>query len=180
MNPHRKPLSVRTRLMAGALVLAAAAPALALKVGDAAPAFDLPAKSGGTLSLAGLRGQYVYVDFWASWCGPCKQSFPWMNTLQAKYSAQGLKVVAINVDEQAADANRFLAEAPANFAIAFDSRGATPGTWGVQGMPTSFLVGPDGKVLFVHQSFKAGEAGEVEAKIASLLQGRAASGSGQP
>lgn len=181
MNAIRNLLSSRVRLQAGAVALglAAAMPAMALKVGDTAPAFELPARAGGTLSLASLHGQYVYLDFWASWCGPCKQSFPWMNQLQAKFSGQGLKVVAINVDEQGADANRFLGEAPANFAVAFDNKGATPGAYGVQGMPTSFLIGPDGKVLLVHQSFKPGEAGEFEAKIAAALSNKL-SGAGQP
>lgn len=161
-------------LLRGALLaigFAAIGPALALKVGDTAPSFDLPSKDGGTLSLASLKGHAVYVDFWASWCGPCKQSFPWMNQLQTKFGGQGLKVVAVNVDEQTADAKRFLGEVPANFAIVFDNKGATPGAWGVEGMPTSYLVGPDGRVVAVHAGFKDGDRAELESKIAAALGG---------
>lgn len=154
-------------LLGSAVLLAR--PAIALEAGQSAPAFTLPSASGEALSLESLRGHYVYVDFWASWCGPCKQSFPWMRTLQERHAASGFKVVAINVDEQQADARRFLASTPPGFTVLFDPKGATPAAWGVQGMPSSYLVGPDGKVLLVHTSFREGEAAAFEQKIAALI-----------
>ncbi len=143
----------------------------ALDAGQPAPAFSLPAADGRTVSLAGLRGHYVYVDFWASWCGPCKQSFPWMKDLQAKLGGPRFEIVAINVDEQRSDASRFLGDAPPGFTVLFDAKGATPAAYGVQGMPTSFLVDPDGKVVLVHQSFKDSEREELAKKIAGLVGG---------
>ncbi|MBA4285210.1 MAG: thiol:disulfide interchange protein [Xanthomonadaceae bacterium] len=143
----------------------------ALEAGQPAPAFILPTADGKTVSLAALRGHYVYVDFWASWCGPCKQSFPWMKALQAKLGGPHFEVVAINVDEQQADARRFLGDAPAGFTVLFDARGATPAAYGVEGMPTSFLVDPDGKVVLVHQSFKDSERDALAQKIAVLVGG---------
>lgn len=136
-----------------------------------APPFSLLAVDGKPVSLAGLRGRYVYVDFWASWCGPCKQSFPWMNQLQAKLGGPRFQVLAINVDEKQSDAARFLAEVPPSFTVVFDGKGVTPAAYGVQGMPTSFLIDPDGKVVFVHQSFKDGERGALEQKIGALVGG---------
>ena len=111
---------MRFKTLHGALiasVLLAALPARAIDVGAAAPAFSLDQLGGGKLSLAELKGHVVYLDFWASWCGPCKQTFPFMNDVQARYAPRGLKVVAINVDERSADANKFLAEVPATFTV---------------------------------------------------------------
>ena len=97
---------------------------------SAAPGKD--AKNVITLTKANFEAevlkssQPVLVDFWASWCGPCRQSFPWMNAMQAKYGARGLQIVAVNVDAKRADADKFLEQVPASFSIAFDSQGDTP------------------------------------------------------
>jgi len=164
--------SSRRVLVAALLATAGLLPAAdALEAGQPAPAFSLPTADGKTVSLAGLRGHYVYVDFWASWCGPCKQSFPWMKALQAKLGGPRFEVVAINVDEKQADARRFLGDTPAGFTVLFDAKGATPAAYGVEGMPTSFLVDPDGKVVLVHQSFKDSERDALEQKIAGLVGG---------
>ena len=145
--------------------------ARALEIGQVAPDIDLPA---GTVAqkLSELKGKLVYVDFWASWCGPCKQSFPWMNDMQRKYGARGLQVLAINLDAKRADADQFLAQSPAAFGLAFDSKGESAKRFGVRGMPTSMLLGADGKVLFVHQGFRLEERAELEAKLAAAVAGR--------
>ncbi|CAN5468764.1 TlpA disulfide reductase family protein [soil metagenome] len=163
--------SLSTRhLAAGAAVVAslfAAAPALAVDAGQTAPGFTLPAKDGSTTKLADLRGKVVWVDFWASWCGPCRQSFPWMNSVIKRYPE--LQVVGINVDQKREDADRFLAKTPADFNIAFDTKGATPTAYAAKGMPTSYLIGKDGKVLMVHSGFTSGDVPELEASIAKAL-----------
>ena len=153
------------------LVLAAAlstSSAFALEKGAAAPQFDLQGMDGA-VQLAKLSGKVVYVDFWASWCGPCRQSFPWMNEMQAKYGARGLQIVGINVDAKSEDAKTFLATTPAKFTIAFDPKGATPRQYGIKGMPSSVLIGPDGKVLMEHSGFRDADRAELEAKIQSAL-----------
>jgi len=154
-----------------AAILAAllAAPALAADVGQAAPAFTLPRQGGGTVSLADLKGHVVYLDFWASWCGPCRQSFPWMNQALARFKSRGLEIIAVNVDAKTADAQAFLEKIPARFTVAFDPAGATPAAYGLKGMPTSFLIGADGKILMVHASFKEQDRGELEARIEQAL-----------
>jgi thiol-disulfide isomerase/thioredoxin len=167
-------LSARARGLGLSFLLALCPLAHAVTVGDLAPDFQLPALDGargGTapLRLADLRGQVVYLDFWASWCGPCKQSFPWMNTVQARYGARGLQVVAVNVDAHTEDARQFLADMPPRFRVAFDARGDTPKGYGVKGMPTSVLVGADGRVLAVHSGFRVDEEAEVEASIEHAL-----------
>ncbi|ROH90960.1 TlpA family protein disulfide reductase [Stagnimonas aquatica] len=174
-------LSIRKPWLRGlsiaGLLLGLAAPALAVKPGEAAPAFALPKVGGGTLSLADYRGQVVYLDFWASWCGPCRQSFPWMKDMQARYGAQGLRVLAVNVDSKSSDAEAFLAQFPdLGFGIALDSKGATPAAYQIKGMPTSFLIGPDGRVLLVHQSFKESDREALQAQLATAV---AANGKGK-
>ena len=127
--------------------------AQATEVGGPAPAFALPAADGHVVALDGLRGRVVYVDFWASWCGPCRRSFPWMNDLQQRFGSRGLEIVAINVDKRRADADRFLQQFPATFTVVFDPAGVTPAAYAVPGMPTSYLIDARGKVLEVEQGF---------------------------
>jgi cytochrome c biogenesis protein CcmG, thiol:disulfide interchange protein DsbE len=114
----------------------------------------------------------VYVDFWASWCGPCRKSFPWMNELQKRHAAAGLEVVAINVDEKREDAAAFLAKVPAAFTIAYDPAGGTPKAYRVKGMPSSALVGRDGQLLWVHTGFSEADIGSLEERIRAALQQR--------
>ncbi|PQO95855.1 thiol:disulfide interchange protein [Massilia phosphatilytica] len=162
-----------TRVLRMAVVLAAAleaSSAFALDKGAAAPAFDLPGKDGA-VQLAKYQGKLVYVDFWASWCGPCRQSFPWMNEMQTRYGTKGLQVVGVNLDAKTDDARRFLAETPARFTIAFDPAGATPRAYGIKGMPSSVLIGPDGKVLYEHAGFKEADRAELEQVIKKALGG---------
>ena len=131
-----------------------------------------PGKSLPALGLAEVQsapGQFVYIDYWASWCGPCRQSFPWMNALQAKLGPKGLKVVAVNVDVRRADADKFLVHTPAQFTVAYDPQGLSAKTLAIKTMPTSMLVSPEGKVLFVHSGFRTEETGQLEAKILTLM-----------
>ena len=131
--------------------------------------FDLPGKQSN-VKLSDSKGKLVYLDFWASWCGPCKQSFPWMNALQEKYRSKGLEVIAVNLDANNEDAQKFLATTPAKFTVAFDSKGRTPLQYGVKGMPTSYLISPDGKIIMQHMGFNAADRDMLEQKIQSLLE----------
>lgn len=142
--------------------------AVAAEVGKPAPAFDLPGASG-QVKLADLRGKLVYVDFWASWCSPCKQSFPWMNEMQAKYGANGLQIVGIAVDNKREDAETFLKDTPAKFTVAFDTKGDSPKSYQIKGMPSSYLVAPDGRVLYAHAGFREQDKKELEEKIRQAL-----------
>lgn len=144
--------------------------ARALEAGDAAPALEVPGATA-PINLAALKGKVVYVDFWASWCAPCKQSFPWMNEMQAKYGDRGFQIVAVNVDTKREDADKFLAEVPAKFTIGYDAKGDSPKRFQIKGMPSSVLVGPDGKVIKVHAGFRPDERkAQEEAIVAALAQ----------
>lgn len=131
--------------------LTALAAALLLLVATSPPA--VAASAADLLDLAAFRGQVVYLDFWASWCAPCRQSFPWMNRLQGELGHDGLVVIAVNVDHERADAERFLREHAAQFRIVYDPDGLFPAHFGVRGMPTSFLIDRNGRVQSRHEGF---------------------------
>jgi thiol-disulfide isomerase/thioredoxin len=132
-------------------------------------AVGAPAVSAAPLDLSALRGRVVYLDFWASWCGPCRQSFPWMESMQKAYEAQGLTVLAIDVDHDRADADRFLKIFHPDFEIRFDPYGSWAEEFKVSGMPTSVIIDRHGAVRFTHVGFWPAQ-GDVSAKeIRELL-----------
>ena len=168
-HPTLRPTLRRTALCLTTLAALAAPPAAwSLDTGAAAPDLNLPGLKEA-VTLAAMKGKVVYVDFWASWCGPCKQSFPFMNELQAKYRAQGFEVLAVNLDAKRDDADKFLAEVPAQFTVAFDAKGDSAKRFDIKGMPSSYLIGRDGKVAAAHKGFKAQDRQELEARIAQAL-----------
>lgn len=159
---------ITTPLFCAALGLFIACSASAAEVGQAAPDFELPGRANA-VKLSDYKGKTVYLDFWASWCGPCKQSFPWMNDMQARYGAKGLRVVGINLDQKSDDAKAFLTDTPASFDVAFDQSGKIPKNYAIKGMPTSVLIGPDGKVISTHSGFKPEQKAELEKQIKQAL-----------
>ena len=121
------------------------------------------------LDLGPLRGRVVYLDFWASWCAPCRQSFPWMQSMQQSYEAQGLSVLAINVDHDRADAERFLKEFQPRFEVRFDPQGDWAQQFKVTGMPTSLIIDRRGTVRFTHIGFWPADGAVAAHEIRELL-----------
>ena len=147
--------------------------AMAVEEGDTAPDFDLPSiyadKPG--ISMAGLKGKTVFVDFWASWCAPCLSSLPLYNELYHKYKDQGLEIVAISVDNPIEDGLDFLEDNPLDFLIPADPDGDAAELFEVFGMPTSYLIDPAGTVTLVHMGFRKGDIDIIEAAIVRTLSG---------
>jgi cytochrome c biogenesis protein CcmG, thiol:disulfide interchange protein DsbE len=143
----------------------------AIDAGGKAPDFTLPGQQG-TVNLSSKAGSVVYLDFWASWCGPCKQSFSWMNSMQEKYKSKGLQIIAINLDAKTEDAKKFLSQTPAKFTVAFDSNGVNPKVYGVKGMPTSYLIGRDGRIILQHAGFREEDRETLEKQIQTALEAK--------
>jgi thiol-disulfide isomerase/thioredoxin len=120
--------------------------------------------------LAAYRGQVIYLDFWASWCGPCIKSFPWMNAMQTKYANMGFKVISINLDEDLKDAKRFLKQYPANFEVFYDPDGQIAEQLNVSGMPTSIIIDRAGRVHSQHVGFNLSKSDYYEQMIVELIE----------
>ena len=128
-----------------------------------------PTTAAAVDPLALHAGKVVLVDFWASWCEPCRRSFPWMNAMQSKYGADGLVIVAVNVDNDLAAARRFLEEHPAQFQVHYDEDKALARRFEVVAMPSSFLLDGNGQLVATHLGFKVLKQDEYEAAIRAAL-----------
>src|SRR5690349_18377978 len=125
-------------------------------------------------ALSPYAGKVVYLDFWASWCGPCAQSFPWLNQMQDKYG-KDLTIVGVNVDTEAGAADKFLKRHPARFDIVRDPKGTLPELYKIQGMPSSLLIDASGRVIHQHSGFRTADVAEYEAAIKAALATKEAS-----
>ena len=148
---------VRRTILGACAALVAMAPIAARAEADA-------------LDLAKYRGKVVYVDFWASWCGPCKLSFPFMQQLAARYPAGEVAVVTINLDRQRPAAEAFLRQVHGTLPVVYDPAGNLAKTWKVADMPTSLVFDRKGSMRFRHQGFFPGKAAEYESHVAQLVR----------
>ena len=177
--PRRvSPESKRTWSRCGAVfgliacaLFGAAASCLAVEPGAMAPDFHLPQLGkDAPLGLHDVRGKVVLVDFWASWCGPCRESLPQYQKLYTELSRDDFEIVAVNLDEELADAKKFLAAHPVTYPVVLDPAGDVPKSFGLIGMPTSYLVDRNGVVRLRNQSFKPQDIDTLRAEIAKLAK----------
>lgn len=144
--------------------------AAAVKVGDPAIDFSLNPRGGGApVSLSSLKGQVVLINFWASWCGPCRQEFPLLDTIYKKYKKQGFTIVGLNVEPDQNDAEGFLKQNPVTFPILYDPKDEVSKRYGVGGMPSVALVDRNGVVRWLHKSYVPGDENEYLNQVRSLL-----------
>lgn len=134
-----------------------------------APAAVADAADSAPLDLGQYQGKVVVLDFWASWCGPCRRSFPWLNEMHARYARDGLVIIGVNLDADRGDAKEFLVDHPADFGIYFDPEAALAMEYEVEAMPSSFVIGRDGQVTASHRGFKVKQQSEYEAILVEAL-----------
>ena len=142
-----------------------------LDAGNLAPTFSLPSLRADApdISLEGYRGKVLYVDFWASWCGPCRKSLPQLNQLRSELGEQGFEIIAVNVDEFVEDALAFLERYPVDYPLAYDGDGSIAKLYKVRGMPTSYLVNRRGELVYIHEGFRDGDIDDIRSKVTALL-----------
>jgi len=124
------------------------------------------------IDLSQFRGSWVYLDFWASWCAPCRQSFDWMNRWHQQFAPRGLQVVAVGLDQQRQAMDAFLRSNPSTFWVLWDASGQWARAMQVKAMPTSFLVSPSGQVISEHRGFSSAIAESVERELGAVLSSK--------
>ena len=152
------------------LVVAVATPAAAATVAQPAPDFTLPSAAGPNLRLQEQRGRVVMLNFWATWCGPCKREMPQLNRLYTKYRASGFVLMGVNVDDDPANAVGVSTKLGVQFPVLFDSAKKVSKLYDVAGMPSTVIVDRKGTVRFIHRGYKPGDESEYLDQIRALVR----------
>jgi peroxiredoxin len=145
--------------------------AWAATVSGPAPNFTLQSNAGGQVSLASLKGKVVMVNFWATWCVPCRQEMPHLQALYQRYESLGFELLAVNVEKNNAEgARKWLEETPVTFPVLFDPENQVTKLYKVQTMPSTVLIGRDGTMRFIHHGYKPGYENDYQTQVRALLR----------
>ena len=136
---------------------------------QAAPDLSLKMLDNSSIKLSDYKGEVVYVDFWATWCPPCRKSFPWMEEVQQRYKDLGFKVLAISLDNKREVIDQFLETMKVSFDIAHDPSGDSANAFKVKGMPSSYLIDRKGNIHMTHMGFNSNDKSKLESEIKNLL-----------
>ncbi len=158
------------QIMLSLLLLIISSSPMAAAVQDPAPDFTLKSLGGENLKLSELRGEVVMVNFWASWCGPCRQEMPLLDQLYKRYQPMGFTILGVNVEENAGAAKKVLQEQPVSFPILFDPSNQVSELYQVSAMPSTFLVDRDGKLRFLHKGYLPGYEEQYQQQIKELIR----------
>lgn len=139
-----------------------------IEIGKAAP--ECPALSAQKMDLAAYKGKVLLVDFWASWCGPCRKAMPFLNNKRKEFGKDGFEIIGINVDENSQDATEMLKADPVDYPVAYDPQGQCPGVFEVKAMPSSYLIDKQGKIRVIHLGFRSEDEATLSQHIAALLK----------
>lgn len=135
-----------------------------------APDFTLKSLGGKNLKLSEMAGNVVLINFWASWCGPCRQEMPLLNDLHNKYKPLGFTVLGVNVEEHADSARGFLSDFPVDFPVLLDNRNKVSKLYNVVAMPTTVVVDRDGNMRFLHKGYKSGDEEKYRQMVKKLVR----------
>jgi thiol-disulfide isomerase/thioredoxin len=160
---------MRNRIAVLAAVLTLALPAWAGIAEAQAPGFTLQSVDGGTVSLAQFKGDVVMINFWASWCGPCRQEMPLLDNIYKQYKDMGFVLLGVNVEPDSHDANAWLKKTPVSYPILYDPRSQVSQLYRVQAMPTTVIIDRQGVVRFVHNGYLPGDENQYMNSIRALI-----------
>jgi thiol-disulfide isomerase/thioredoxin len=135
-----------------------------------APDFTLPARAGGEMSLGALRGQVVLINFWATWCGPCRKEMPLLDQIYQRYKGLGFTLLAVNVEEDSAGAEGWLKQVPVSFPVLFDRESRVSKLYDVTAMPSTVIVDRKGQVRFVHYGYTEGTESKYQDQVRMLIR----------
>jgi thiol-disulfide isomerase/thioredoxin len=164
MNTTTKVL--RTLLVAAFL----AAPALAVAPSGPAPRFQLLSMAGKQVNLDQFKGQVVMLNFWASWCGPCRQEMPILEKLHTKYKPMGFTMIGVNVEPDSSEAAKWLKSTPVTFPILFDTKSEVSKLYSVASMPSTVIIDRKGNLRWLHRGYKPGDENEYLNQIRALVR----------
>jgi thiol-disulfide isomerase/thioredoxin len=159
----------RLAVRAAALLLVSL-PAFALTKSAPAPQFSLAARGGKTVSLAQFKGQVVMINFWATWCGPCRQEMPLLESIHKKYGKMGFTMIGVNVEPDPKAAEGWLKATPVSFPILFDTKSEVSKMYDVAGMPSTVIVDRKGNVRVIHHGYKPGDENTYQDSIRKLVR----------
>lgn len=157
------------KILGAAVMLAAGFFAVSASA-DVAPDFTLPSSTGENVRLAEQRGQVVMLNFWASWCGPCRKEMPLLDEMSKRYSAAGFVLYGVNVEEDNTDAKKLIKELGVSFPILYDTESKASSLYNVDAMPTTVLIDKKGEIRFVNRGYKAGDENKYRDQIRELIK----------
>ena len=160
---------MRIRIAAMAAILAFVLPAWAAPADVQAPAFTLQSVDGHTVSLAQFKGDVVMINFWASWCGPCRQEMPLLDSIYKQYKDMGFTLLGVNVEPDAHNASAWLKKTPVSYPILLDPKSQVSQLYQVQAMPTTVIIDRQGIVRFVHSGYLPGDENQYMNSIRTLI-----------
>ena len=161
---------MRNRIAVIVAVLTLSLPALAGPTGGPAPAFTLASRAGQDVSLTQYKGNVVMINFWASWCGPCRQEMPLLESIYKKYNKMGFTLIGVNVEPDSNAANEWLKATPVSFPILYDRDSKVSKLYDVAGMPSTVIIDRSGKLRVLHRGYKAGDENEYLDSIRTLIR----------
>ena len=161
---------MRNHIAAAVAALALALPTFASPVGAPAPQFNLASQGGKDISLSQYKGQVVMLNFWASWCGPCRQEMPILEQLNHQYHNKGVTLIGVNVEPDSSAANTWLKATPVTFPILYDVDSKVSKLYEVQGMPNTVILDRKGVVRYIHRGYTPGAENEYLDQIRTLIR----------
>jgi thiol-disulfide isomerase/thioredoxin len=167
-SPYRNIARTMPGIIAAGILLAVSLASAAAP--ESAPDFTLKSASGANLKLSEFRGEVVLLNFWASWCGPCRQEMPLLSELHEQYRDLGFTVLGVNVEEDSRKARKLLEEAPVSFPVLFDSDSVVSREYDVVAMPSTVLVDRNGRMRYLHKGYKPGLEAVYQQQVRDLLR----------